>query len=114
MATRKELLQHLWDQEINAYLRDDVLGNIVQDAERNPEGALSDGGLAIKRLMDAGASRRDLSLAFRSIAYETVFSTLYALTDPGADNDDVLMLHEELLSADPSGMEGRPGSGDIA
>jgi hypothetical protein len=34
--------------------------------------------------------------------------------DPGVDDNDVFMLHEELLTADPSGMEGRPGSADSA
>ena len=46
----------------------------------------------------------------RNTAYEAVFSTLYAIGDPGVDGNDVFMLHEDLLSADPSGMEGRPGS----
>jgi hypothetical protein len=41
-----------------------------------------------------------------------VFQTLYALDDPGVDDDNVFMLHESLLTADPSGMEGRPGSAD--
>jgi hypothetical protein len=39
-----------------------------------------------------------------------VFGTLYALSDPGVEDNDVEMLHESLLSADPSGREGRPGS----
>ena len=49
----------------------------------------------------------------RAVAYESVFVTLYALDDPGVDGDEVFMLHEELLTADPSGMEGRPGSADV-
>jgi hypothetical protein len=32
------------------------------------------------------------------------------LDDPGVDDDDNKMMHEELLGADPSGREGRPGS----
>jgi hypothetical protein len=40
-----------------------------------------------------------------------VFATLYALDDPGVENGEVFMLHESLLTADPSGLEGRPGSG---
>jgi hypothetical protein len=32
------------------------------------------------------------------------------LDDPGIDGDENAMLHEELLGADPSGLEGRPGS----
>jgi hypothetical protein len=46
----------------------------------------------------------------RHAAYEAVFGTLYALSDPGVDDNDIEMMHESLLSADPSGKEGRPGS----
>ena len=45
-------------------------------------------------------------------AYEAVFGTLYTINDPGVDNHDVFMLHEHILMADPSGMDGRPGSAD--
>jgi hypothetical protein len=44
-----------------------------------------------------------------------VFGTLYSLSDPGAGkDDDVGALYEEILTADPTGMEGRPGSADAA
>jgi len=70
-------------------------------------------GAAIERLLAAGVSKRDLGLVLRCAAYEAVFGTLYALSDPGAEDvDDVSTLYEELLTADPSGMEGRPGSAD--
>jgi hypothetical protein len=52
--------------------------------------------------------------AYREAAYGAVFSTLYGIGDPGVDGDEVFMLHEELLMADPSGMEGRPGSAAAA
>jgi hypothetical protein len=48
------------------------------------------------------------------VAYETAFSLLYMLDDPGVDAGDVTMLHESLLGADPSGLEGRPGSAHYA
>ncbi|MGB8356298.1 MAG: hypothetical protein WCD79_20535 [Chthoniobacteraceae bacterium] len=51
-----------------------------------------------------------MSLIARQAAYEAVFGTLYALSDPGVNDNDIEMLHESLLSADPSGKEGRPGS----
>jgi hypothetical protein len=60
--------------------------------------------------LELGASRRDLSLVARFAAYGAVFSTLYTFSDPGVDDNDVEMLHESLLGADPSGKEGRPGS----
>jgi hypothetical protein len=112
MATREELLDHLWKEIINPHLRDAALDNIVQNCKRNPDGAFGDTGPAIERMLMAGASRRDLCLVLRTAAYEAVFGTLYAICDPGVDDNDVFMLFEELLSADPSGMEGRPGSAD--
>lgn len=112
MATREELLEHLWKEVINAILRDDALDNIVKNCKRDPDGPFGDTGAAIERLLAAGASRGDLRLVLRSMAYEAVFGTLYAFSDPGLEEDDVGTLYEELLTADPSGMEGRPGSAD--
>lgn len=113
MTTRRELLVHLWNEVINAYMQDDVLTNMTQNADRNPSGPFGDSGKAIRRILESGASPGDLALAFRSVAYEAVFETLYSLGDPGVDDDDVFMLHEELLNTDPSGMDGRPGSAVI-
>ena len=112
MATREELLEHLWKQVINGVMRDDGLDNIVKHCKRNPDGPFGDTGAAIERLLAAGASRHDLRLVLRTIAYEAVFGTLFAFSDPGLEEDDVSSLYEELLMADPSGMEGRPGSAD--
>ena len=112
MGTRQELVTYLWTDIINTYLRDDALDNIVAHCRRRPADPFGDSGPAIERLLAAGASRSDLRLILRATAYEAVFGTLYAIGDPGVDNDNVLMLHEELLTADPSGLEGRPGSAD--
>lgn len=113
MATREELLEHLWKEVINVVLRDDALDNIVKNCKRDPDGPFGDTGAAIERLLAAGASRRDLRLVLRNVAYEAAFGTLYTLSNPGLeDDDDVSTLYEELLTADPSGTEGRPGSAD--
>ena len=112
MATREKLLEYLWKVLINAHLRDDSLDDIIKTFKRDPNGPFADTAPAIERLLAAGASRRDLSLVLRYVAYEAVFGTLYAINDPGVDNHDVFMLHEHILMADPSGMDGRPGSAD--
>jgi hypothetical protein len=110
MGTREELLRHLWNEVINVNLRSESLDNAIRSCRRDPNGPFGDAGPAIERLLNAGASTSDLRLVLRATAYEAVFGTLYALGDPGVDGDNVFMLHEELLMADPSGMEGRPGS----
>ena len=113
MTTRQEFLEHLWKEVINLYLRDAELDGIVSNDKRYPERPFGDTGAAIERMLAVGVSRRDLSLVLRYAAYNAVFGTLYSLSDPGVDDDsDVGGLYEELLMADPSGMEGRPGSAD--
>jgi hypothetical protein len=115
MATREDFLRHLWTDLINPVFRDTALDNIIGTCKRNPAGPFGDIGPAIERMLAAGIARRDLSLVLRFTAYEAVFGTLYALSEPGLDQDeDAGTLYEELLMADPSGMEGRPGSADAA
>lgn len=113
MATREEFLRHLWTEIINPAFRDSALDNIVSHCKRVPDGPFSDTGPAIERMLAAGISRRDLRLVLRSMRYDAVFGTLYSLSDPGLDrDDDASTLYEELLTADPSGMEGQPGSAE--
>jgi hypothetical protein len=114
-SKKEELLHYLWTDVINVNLREASLDNTVEYCRRNPDRPFSDTGPAIERLLAAGASRRDLCLVLRATAYEAVFGTLYSLSDPGAGkDDDVGALYEEILTADPTGMEGRPGSADAA
>ena len=111
MASRKELLRSLWEEIINPYMQEHWIDNAIRGSEKNPNAPFADTAAVLQRLLAAGASRRDLSLIARRAAYESVFGTVYALDDPGLDDpEDAAMLHESLLSADPSGMEGRPGS----
>jgi hypothetical protein len=109
MPSRVELLRHLWTEIIEVLGREDGFDNLIANSARDPNGPFADAGPAMERILATGASRGDLSIVLRSTAYDAVFSTLYALDDPGvADGESVLMLHEELLTADPSGREGRP------
>src|SRR5215468_1290121 len=84
MATREELLAHLWSHIINLELREMSLDTIIAECRRHPGRPFSDTGPAIERILAAGVSRSDLTLALRFTAYEAVFGTLYALSDPGA------------------------------
>jgi len=110
MASREEFLRQLWEDVINSPMQEHWIDNAVRESEKNANAPFADLGPVLKRLLAAGAARRDLSLIARAAAYEAVFGTLYALNDPGVDNDDFEMLHESILSSDPSGKEGRPGS----
>jgi len=110
VSTRDEFLRIVWEQIIDAPKSDSWIDNFIAEATNRPDRSFADAGVALQRLLDGGADRADLSKVARAIAYETVFSLMYMLDDPGVDDGDVFMLHESLLSADPSGMEGRPGS----
>ncbi len=110
MASRKEYLQQMWNEVINSNMQEHWIDNIIRESERQSDSPFADAGPVLKRLLASGADRRELSLIARYAAYEAVFGTLSALSDPGVDNNDVEMMHESLLSADPSGRDGRPGS----
>lgn len=110
MATRKEFLKQIWDEVINPNVQEHWIDNVIRESERRPDSPFADVGPVLKGLLAAGVDRRDLSLIARYAAYEAVFGTLYALSDPGVDGNDIEGMHESLLSADPSGREGRPGS----
>ena len=112
MATREELLAYLWRAIINGHLDPAGLDRVVASCKRRPNDPFADVGPAIERALAAGVSPTDLCLISRGAAYEAVFGTLYALGDPGVDNDDVFGLYESLLETDPSGMNGLPGSAD--
>jgi len=126
MTTKEELLRRLWSH-INSYVtpyymgralvREDELDRIVEEDRKRPGEPFADTGPAIERILAAGAARRDLCLVLRWAAYGAVFDTLHQIDpDPeagaGVDCKGLVGLHEWLLSADPSGMEGRPGSAD--
>jgi hypothetical protein len=86
--------------------------NLVRSSEKNPNEPFADVGVILKRLLAAGVSKQDLNFISRFVAYEASFGTLFLLEDPGVDES--AMLHESLLSADPSGKAGRPGSWPIS
>lgn len=110
MGTRNELLRAIWDDVINGPMSGTWIDNTIAEAQSHPNGSFADAGEALQRVIAFGVNRRDLNLAVRLAVYEAVFSVLYMLDDPGVEDGNVFMLHESLLSADPSGMEGRPGS----
>jgi hypothetical protein len=114
MGSREDLLSLLWERAINSNLDTDVLEQRIAASKARPDDPFADCGPALERLLALGADRNDICLLLREAAYTAVFSTLYSIGDPGVDGDDVFMLHEQLLIADPSGMDGRPVSSAAA
>lgn len=109
MTPREQLLQQLWS-DINAAMEERWIDGCIRHSEQHPDAPFADTGAALQRLLALGADRRDLALLWRQASYETAFGTLYLMGDTGIDLADFRGLHESILSADPSGLEGRPGS----
>lgn len=128
--TRFLLLRHLWTETIDPWRDDPIwIDNLIREAEANPNGPFADAGLALRRLLNAGANRRDIGTIARFVAYESVFSVVHTL-DEGSDPEHegqlpgwalierdalgeptgraIRALHEDLPTLDPSGREGRP------
>ena len=101
MASREDLVDHLWQEIINPLADPSTLDNIVANCKRAPEGAFAGVGPAIERALAADVSPEDICLVNRAATYEAVFDTLYAIDDPGVDNNDVFGLYE-ILATSPS------------
>ena len=108
MPTREEFVRAVWERAIDSWAGGSWVDALSADAQSSPGGSFTDAGQALVRLLKAGADRNDLGAVARAVAYEVAFSVLSMLDDPGVDGGEVFMLHESLLSADPSGREGRP------
>ncbi|MFI8515128.1 hypothetical protein ACIGHB_28775 [Streptomyces sp. NPDC085460] len=105
------LLRSLWRGAIDGWADPEALEQVA----------------AARRLLDAGADRRDLELLARAVAYEAVFVTVdeldcgtdvnvsgvdvgWAVVESGEDGTPtgrrLSGLHEDLLTMDPSGRDG--------
>lgn len=101
MTTREELVDNLWQTIINPLRDPATLTNIIENCRRHPDASFAEVGPAIERALAAGVSAEDICLINRSATYEAVFGTLYAIGDPGVDNNDVFGLYE-ILGTSPS------------
>lgn len=135
-TTRFMVLRHFWPESIDCWRHDsNWVRDCIDEAEENPAGCFADAGVALKRLVEAGARAEDLAAVARMISYETVFHVLQVI-DEGCDVEHeesgprwALMevgpegtltgrhidgLHESILRLDPSGCGGRPPAWETA
>ncbi|MCC6790836.1 MAG: hypothetical protein IT336_04075 [Thermomicrobiales bacterium] len=110
---RDAFLRSIWDEIINPVMEGYWIDDYIQDARQHPNAPFADVGPALERLLALGVDRADLCRIVRANAYETVFGVLHQFEYPGCEGWEIDPLHEEILIADPSGMEGRPGSWPI-
>lgn len=109
MTPREYFLEQSW-RAINHWMDEGWIEGEIEQAKKHPNAPFADTAEALERLVALGASRRDLSLLCRQAAYGKAFRMLYLLDESGIDFEEARGLYESILSADPSGMEGRPGS----
>ena len=112
MKSRNEFLQLLWSETINSAVDGPWVENCIRSYEQDSSGPFADVGLAMKRMRELGVSDADIAAVGRGASYEAVFDLLYKLSDPGVENSDLLF--EDLLTADPSGRDGRPNDEESA
>jgi hypothetical protein len=107
----------------------------IKAAERDPVGPYAGVGAALKRALEAGVARQDLTDIARGIQAQTLFQICYLLDDPSfsepelenfawglfeVDEEDnpigsrIGSLHESVLETDPSGREMRPRGNENA
>jgi WD40 repeat protein len=88
-------------------------GQWLRDLAEKPvgDGPFDDVGPAVKRLLEASTTLEDLGALAACSRYEACRHALRLLEESGLpDEEGIEGLHELLLSSDPSGKEGRPGS----
>lgn len=110
MASGNVLLEELWADVINGNLDKKSLRSTVAYAKQRPTAPFADAGAAMARMLKAGVSVDDICRFARYERYDACFQVLYKICALGVESADLDGLYELLLSADPSGEEGRPSS----
>lgn len=124
------LLRKLWIEAIDSWRDSAACLNVARAGfdDSSPDGHFADGKAALEKMKAAGVPDEQISSFARMVAYETAFTIAYALdygcdegapahmpgwavfeTDREGNSTGRRMggIHESILTADPSGREGR-------
>jgi WD40 repeat protein len=110
MAAKKGFSERVWSEIINADMTGSWIDATVASARKSPDGPFADVGPVLESILAKGVTKDQLSRVARMIRYETVFETVELAAEEQLDVDQLEAVHEELLTSDPSGLDGRPGS----
>jgi hypothetical protein len=105
MDDRKAFLEWIWTDLING-----ADPHSVAVGGTPPDEPFADATEALGRIRAAGAAVEDIARILRAERYEAAFRLLFQIFERELSGTELHGLHESLLSADPSGLEGRPGS----
>ena len=113
MAAKKGFSERAWDEIINDDMAGDWIDGVIELARKRPDDPFADSGLLLEAILKKGVTKQQLCRVARHIRYETVFATVQLAAEEELDSEQLHGVHEELLMADPSGKDGRPGSWPI-
>ena len=113
MAAKKGFSERAWDEIINGDMNGDWIDGVIEAAKQRPDDPFADSGPLLQAMLKNGVTREQIARLARHIRYETVFETVQLAAEEELDGDQLGGVHEELLMADPSGKDGRPGSWPI-
>lgn len=111
-AAEAEFFESLWEM-----ISPDDDGKWLADlaGKKTGDGPFEDTGAAVKRLLASGMNAAELGGMAAWHRYDACRRTLQLLQEAGIKRtDEADGLYESLLGADPSGLEGRPGSWPLA
>lgn len=111
-AKEQAFINALWD--IIGNPGDEVVPEPARPGAQTSPEPFGDVPIAVRRVLQSGASASDLSAISFWSRFDSIATTLRVIENSNVETfEDVLGLHESLLGADPSGREGRPGSWPI-
>ncbi|MEO6436418.1 MAG: hypothetical protein ABIP55_11765, partial [Tepidisphaeraceae bacterium] len=113
MAVKKGFSERAWEEIINGGMDGKWIDALIERSRTSPDEPFADAGPLLDGMLSKGVSREDICRLLRFANYETVFATVMLAAEEELDAESLEGVHEELLSADPSGKEGRPGSWPI-
>ncbi len=110
MPAKQGFSERAWEEIINEDMAGAWIDAVIESARRRPGEPFADAGPLLAAMLQKGVTKEQLCRLARMIRYEAVFATVTLAAEEGLDAEQLDGVHEELLSADPSGLEGRPGS----
>ena len=114
MAAKAGFSERAWSEIINADMTGSWIENTIESAKKLPDEPFADVGPVLESILGKGVTKDELCRVARMIRYETVFETVELAAEEELDADQLEGVHEELLTSDPSGLDGRTGSWPIS
>jgi len=102
--------QRVWDELINPCATGAWIDSVIAESQKDSDAPFADSGPILERMLSAGFTREEIGRLARHATFACAHSLLHSLDEEGLLTRRASCMHEDLLSSDPSGMEGRPGS----